>query len=197
MRTTACVMTALFLTTAIPVCAAGETPSRSPYAGQEKREIKTLSPEDIDELRLGKGWGLAKAAELNGIPGPVHLLEMADEIGLTRKQRDDIEALYEKMREEAVPLGLQLIESERALNRAFAEGSMTEEELLVLLSSCAETRRDLRFVHLATHLRARPLLTDEQVTLYNRLRGYSEEASSGEVPAGHDPEMWRRHNSGR
>jgi hypothetical protein len=48
----------------------------SPYAGQETRRIKSLSEQDIDELRQGRGWGLAKAAELNGLPGPAHLLEM-------------------------------------------------------------------------------------------------------------------------
>jgi hypothetical protein len=56
------------------------TPSlKSKYAGEEKREIKSLSATDIEELQNGKGWGLAKAAELNGIPGPVHLLEMKEE----------------------------------------------------------------------------------------------------------------------
>ena len=48
----------------------------SPYAGQESRRIKSLSEQDIAELRAGRGWGLAKAAELNGMPGPAHLLEL-------------------------------------------------------------------------------------------------------------------------
>ena len=51
----------------------------SPYAGQEAREIPTLSEEDIRQLQDGEGWGLAKAAELNGVPGPAHLLEIADQ----------------------------------------------------------------------------------------------------------------------
>ncbi len=52
----------------------------SKYSGQEQRIIKSLSPDDIAELRRGGGWGLAKAAELNGVPGPVHLLEMKEAI---------------------------------------------------------------------------------------------------------------------
>ena len=51
----------------------------SPYAGEEAREIRTLSEEDIRQLKNGEGWGLAKAAELNGVPGPAHLLEIADQ----------------------------------------------------------------------------------------------------------------------
>ncbi len=50
------------------------------YSGQEKRIIKSLSPDDMAELRREGGWGLAKAAELNGVPGPVHLLEMKEAI---------------------------------------------------------------------------------------------------------------------
>lgn len=40
----------------------------SPYRGQEGREIKALSVEEIDSLQAGDGMGLAKAAELNIIP---------------------------------------------------------------------------------------------------------------------------------
>ena len=58
----------------------------SPYAGEESRAVKSLSAEDIAELRRGGGWGLARAAELNGMPGPIHLLELKDDIPLTREQ---------------------------------------------------------------------------------------------------------------
>jgi len=44
----------------------------SKYAGEENRAIKSLSESDIEELLSGSGWGLAKAAELNGVPGPAH-----------------------------------------------------------------------------------------------------------------------------
>jgi len=45
---------------------------QQPYAGQEKRQISSLSQQDVDDLLGGKGWGLAKPAELNGYPGPAH-----------------------------------------------------------------------------------------------------------------------------
>lgn len=44
--------------------------SQSPYVGQESREIKALSPQEISDYLSGKGMRLAKAAELNGYPGP-------------------------------------------------------------------------------------------------------------------------------
>ena len=39
----------------------------STYAGMEARWIKSLSPEDLQELWRGGGWGLALPAELNGV----------------------------------------------------------------------------------------------------------------------------------
>lgn len=40
-----------------------------PYAGMQTREVKSLSAQDIMDLREGRGWGLALPAELNGRPG--------------------------------------------------------------------------------------------------------------------------------
>jgi hypothetical protein len=44
--------------------------SQSPYVGQEFREIKALSPQEISDYLSGKGLGLAKAAELKWLPKP-------------------------------------------------------------------------------------------------------------------------------
>ena len=59
--------------------------SAMPYAGQQTRSIKALSDEDIASLQKGERMGLAKAAELNGYPGPVHVLALAGKLGLYRK----------------------------------------------------------------------------------------------------------------
>ena len=66
----------------------------SPYVGQESRGIKALSPEDVDAYLAGKGMGLAKAAELNGYPGPAHVLELASQLSLTSDQRARTQALF-------------------------------------------------------------------------------------------------------
>ncbi|BDW97808.1 hypothetical protein MACH10_34930 [Thalassospira tepidiphila] len=71
----------------------------SPYVGQQHRPVKSLSAEDLVELRKGGGWGLAKAAELNGVPGPAHLLELSDQIPLSADQHAAITALYADMKE--------------------------------------------------------------------------------------------------
>ncbi len=73
----------------------------SPYAGMESREIKILSKKDIDDLRRGAGWGLALAAELNGVPGPAHLLELKEEIGLSSSQISAVKEIFVTMQSEA------------------------------------------------------------------------------------------------
>ncbi len=168
---------------------------KSKYAGEEKREIKSLSATDIEELQNGKGWGLAKAAELNGVPGPAHLLEMKEEIDLSADQIRVIEDIYSKMKQEAVPLGLELIELERELNIHFANRTITNELLRQILQKIAQVHGQLRYIHLATHLKTPDILKPEQITLYNKLRGYLSVDPCENVPKGHDPTMWKKHHN--
>lgn len=175
--------------------AASHDSHRSEYAGQENREIKSLSEDDIEELRHGGGWGLAKAAELNGVPGPVHLLEMKKEIELSPEQIAKIEALFVQMRDQAIELGTTLIDRERELNTQFAQGTINEELLRELLDQIAQVRSQLRFVHLSTHLKTPAIVTAEQIKLYNELRGYSADDPCANIPAGHNPEMWKKHHN--
>ncbi len=167
---------------------------KSKYVGQENREIKSLSEADIAELKSGKGWGLAKAAELNGVPGPVHLLEMKAEIHLSNRQIQAIETLHRKMQQAAIPLGLELIELERELNDHFANRTITKELLGDLLEKVAHVHKKLRHVHLSAHLETPNILTREQISLYNKLRGYSSDDPCENIPEGHDPDMWRKHH---
>lgn len=164
-----------------------------PYAGFETRAIKGLSEEDIAQLRAGKGWGLALPAELNGKPGPAHLLELRDQIGLTPEQVEAIEALFAEMQAEAIAAGKRFIRAEAALSDAFAGDDLDEVTLRGLLQASAEARAELRFVHLRQHLATVPLLTGEQIATYNRLRGYTSDPCDA-VPEGHNPTMWRKHN---
>lgn len=168
----------------------------SPYAGQERREIKSLSNEDIAELERGGGWGLAKAAELNGVPGPAHLLEMRKEIGLNADQVAKLEVIFKEMQQKAIIEGKRLIEREKALENAFRAGPVSDETLRKLLADVEASRSALRYVHLAAHLTSPLLLTADQIRLYNKLRGYDGDPCAS-VPAGHDPKMWRLHNGCR
>ena len=52
----------------------------APYAGQQARTVKALSEDEVKGFLEGAGMGFAKAAELNRYPGPMHVLENADEL---------------------------------------------------------------------------------------------------------------------
>lgn len=148
-----------------------------PYAGQQERRISSLSEDDIAALKKGEGWGLAKPAELNGYPGPVHVLDFADKLRLDNSQRQDIETAFNAMRAEAVELGNALVAAELALDEAFRSGKITGDVLAGKLRAAGEIRAGLRAVHLNAHLTISPLLNDEQKRKYAALRGYG---------AGHD-----------
>src|SRR5690606_28787331 len=100
--------------------------AQTPYAGMQARAIKSLSDNDIRELRRGGGWGLAMTAELNGMPGPAHLLELKDQIPLTPEQVARTQALFDEMREAAIPAGERMIAAEASLESAFAAGTVDE-----------------------------------------------------------------------
>ena len=89
-------------TVATPVLAA-DIPA-TPYAGQQARTIKALSDEDIAALRKGEGAGMAKAAELNGYPGPAHVLTLAAQLGLAESQWQEVSAIFDRMNAAAKPL---------------------------------------------------------------------------------------------
>ena len=173
----------------------GQHTHKSEYAGQETRLIKSLSEDDIAELKRGGGWGLAKAAELNGVPGPLHLLEVKEEINLDRGQVLAITKLYEQMKAQAIEQGEQLIELEQKLETHFRNRTITEQILGSSLDEIATTRKKLRYIHLAAHLKTPEMLSQIQINQYNELRGYSTANSPcANVPKGHDEHMWRKHH---
>ncbi len=166
----------------------------APYAGAQTREIASLSESDLAELQAGAGWGLALPAELNGVPGPTHLLELSDEIGLTDTQIADLTDIRDRMRAAAITAGEAFIASEKALSDAFADGVPDASTLAELIEASGQARATLRYTHLSAHLETVPLLTDDQIAKYNVLRGYHSADPCDNVPEGHDATMWRRHN---
>lgn len=177
------------------VPAADPAPTVSPYAGWEGRGIKSLSDADIAALEAGTGWGLALAAELNGVPGPAHVLELAEELGLSAEQRAITEQIHARMTEQAKLAGARLIAAEAVLEEAFRLGGMPPQALYGLIMNAGRARSELRFIHLSTHLQMPHVLTQEQVTKYRKLRGYAAASDPcNTIPEGHDPDMWKAHN---
>ncbi len=159
--------------------AVNNTASAAPtasYAGQERREIKALSPGEIQDYLAGKGMGLAKAAELNRYPGPAHVLELAEKLRLDAEQKIRSEAIFRAMQAEAMRHGKALVEKERELDRLFASGGVTSEDLRVALEEIGRLQAEVRRTHLQAHIEQRKILTAQQITRYEELRGYAAHA---------------------
>lgn len=172
----ACLIASLSLAPAVSTAAPA-----SAYIGQEERDIKALSPEDVTAYLSGKGMGLARAAELNGYAGPAHVLELAAQLELTTEQRTRTEALFAAMTSKATPLGQTLVAQERQLDRLFATKAVTAELLASSLNEIGSLQAQIRGAHLEAHLDQVAILTAEQSARYAQLRGYR----SSRDPTGH------------
>ena len=155
----------------------GAMAQTAPYAGQQTRAIKALSTQDVADLQTGQGMGLAKAAELNGYPGPAHVLEHADALGLNDHQRTATHALLTAHKAQARQLGAQLLDRERTLDQGFAARQIDEARLAQLMREIGALQGQLREEHLRTHLTQTALLQPEQIQKYAVLRGYASDSS--------------------
>jgi hypothetical protein len=144
----------------------------SPYAGQEQADIKALSAAEQSALLDGQGQGFAKAAELNGYPGPKHVLELSEQLGLSETQREATQALFERMRVAARAFGAGLVAEERALDALYASRTATAALVNTRLARIEALRASLRGVHLNAHLEQASLMSRHQLAQYSRLRGY-------------------------
>jgi hypothetical protein len=154
----------------------------SGYSGQEHRAIKAMSAEETADLLAGRGLGAARAAELNHFPGPVHVLELREQLGLSDGQIHAVQDIFDRMSAAAKPLGGEIVAAERRLDEAFASASIVPDTLRAETVVIAQLQGRLRVVHLTAHLETRALLTQDQIARYDALRGYGGDVS----PSGHD-----------
>jgi Spy/CpxP family protein refolding chaperone len=153
-----------------------------PYAGMETRPIKALSEQQLADLRTGRGMSLALAAELNGYPGPRHVLELADQLNLSPEQLQNIKRLFAEMTAESVALGQTLITQETELDGQFARRTVSQDSLSSAIAVIGQAQTELREAHLKYHLLTTALLTQRQLHRYSQLRGYMG-SSQGHLPA--------------
>jgi len=156
---------------------------RSPYAGQHHAAETGLLANEFAALSMGTGFAMALPAELNGYPGPRHVLDATDasQFSLSPGQREAIQNLYDRMLSEARAKGQEIIQAEAQLALRFRQADVDETTLGEILQRIANLRADLRFIHLHTHLKTKVLLTPEQIGRYNTVRGYD----AGRLHPGH------------
>jgi len=151
------------------ICQAG---GDTQYDGQQNREIKGLSDVQISGYLEGRGMGFAKAAELNGYPGPAHALDLTEQLALTPQQRAKTQQLKDPMKEAAI-LGAKLVDAERQLDLLFRQGEARDEIMTPLVQQIGQLQAEIRLVHLRAHLEMRKVLTTDQINKYKQQRGYA------------------------
>jgi len=145
----------------------------STYSGQEKREIKSLSKNEISGYLNGKGMGFSKVAELNHFPGPRHVLDLAIELQLSKQQIEKTNILYQAMKIKAKKYGSFLVEKEKEIESLFLAKEVDSIKLEKLAKESAEFTAQIRLAHLEAHVSQQQLLTKKQIRKYDDLRGYS------------------------
>lgn len=163
--------------------AAPAASAQSAFAGEQHRAIKSLSEKEIDDLREGRGVGLARAGELNRYPGPMHVLDLAVQMNVTAEQRAEIETSMAAMRMSAKKLGAEIIALEGRLDGAFAGRMIDASSLEELTRMIGEKQGALRATHLAAHLETTAILTPAQIAHYDALRGYAAGSANSPAPS--------------
>jgi len=118
----------------------------------------------------GRGFGLAFAADQNGYPGPMHVLELKDRLQLTADQEAKAQALMQAMFAESKPKGARLLDAEAKLRRLFADRTADDPAVRAAVADVERARAEVRLVHLLAHLKTRAILTEDQRRIYHEAR---------------------------
>jgi hypothetical protein len=155
--------------------AAASPASGSPYADRHDpaAAIRSLTPEEIAQIERGEGAGFALPAELNGLPGPRHVLDLSHELGLSHQQRMLVQQIFDAMQAAVMPAGQRYLTAVHSLEKDIRAGTLTEESLPDRIAEVHRLEGELAAAHLVAHLQTANGLTDEQVAVYQRLRGYA------------------------
>ena len=154
--------------------AAGATMGWAQHGGagsvQGHQKAQTCAKEFEQVVGEGRGFGMGFAADENGYPGPMHLLELKERLGLTAEQAAKAQALVHAMFAESRPKSARLLEAEAKLSKLFADGAASKAAVRAAVAEVERARSDVRLVHLLTHLKTRDLLTEAQRRIYHEAR---------------------------
>lgn len=155
-----------FLISGLLLTACGSRPEKP--AGLESR---TLARQEVTSLLKGHAMGMAAVAEMNGYPGPRHVLELKEELQLTPDQRFATSRLLGLVQGQARALGQRIVEAEQQLDVGMADGRLSREQVRQFIQNIASLRSQLRYTHIDAHLEQKKILNPEQIARYYELRG--------------------------
>jgi Spy/CpxP family protein refolding chaperone len=158
----------------VAVPARGQSPHQHGPGGadpQPHQRVEACERDFEQVVADGRGAGLAFAADQNGYPGPLPVLELKDRLHLTAEQEARMRTLLEAMFAESRPRAAKLADGEARLRRLFATGRADDGVVRAAVADAERARAEVRLAHLLTHLRTHDLLTEEQRRTYQRFAG--------------------------
>lgn len=163
----------------LPLCGIA---ADNPYAGHEQRPVKALSDQEMNDYLNGRGMGTSKAAELNHYPGPQHVIDHADQLGLSQDQLAKTREIHNAMAHEARRIGQQIVAKESDLEALYASQNANPENTQRAVQELANLQGQFRLAHLNAHLSMKEVLSPQQVESYDHVRGYD---GTKPAPQGH------------
>jgi len=165
------VMLGVVVGIAITTAAAASAQHGHGGAGAEGHQMAQACATEFEKVvGEGRGFGLAFAADQNGYPGPMHVLELRDRLKLTADQEAKARDLMHAMFAESRPKSVRLLEAEARLRRLFAERVADDAAVRAAVAEVERARSEVRLVHLLAHLKTRDLLSEDQRRLYHEAR---------------------------
>ena len=86
-------------------------------------------PPDKEQLLRGEVQGEAFVAEINSFPSPRKILDLKDELNLTKDQLRKLDEMLKNLPISATMKGQDIIEAEEGLNSMFESGNINEKTL--------------------------------------------------------------------
>jgi len=173
MRTPLTLVALVFALALVPAPVAAQHTSHQ-HSGGAPSEGHLKAQACLDEfdavVRDGRGFGMAFAADQHGYPGPMHVLELKERLGLSAEQEARVRAVMHAMFAESRPKGERLLEAEARLRALFAAGRADEAAVRAATATVERARAEVRLVHLLAHLTTRDVLTEAQRRAYHEAR---------------------------
>lgn len=139
-------------------------------ATPEYSPVKSLSSEEYKSYQNGDEMGMARAAELNNYPSPAKALAIAKELKLNDSQRAQLQAAEDALDFKAKEMGRYILQHEKKLNDLFSTGKANEGSVIYYCNQIGLYQGELRNAHLQAHLKARRILTAEQLKKISRAK---------------------------
>ena len=135
----------------------------------DRSSIASLSTKEYEAYQKGEAMGLTTVAEVNNYPAPAQALAFEQGLKLSTTQKQQLKAAVEALDFKAKEMGRFILQHEKKLNDLFFTGKANEGSLIYYCNQLGLYHGELRNAHLQAHLKAKRILTPDQLKKYSRL----------------------------